>query len=338
MVDLDNQNKPLHLQNKQVMFANAAALALARSEAHARNVEASLAAMEEERAENPAYSPCPRERIVTSQEQTLMCKVYETKVAAYVKATSVAVYKRFYLKQAVFNYDPRIILLTCIFLAAKIEGSYIPLKDFLAKVPASARPEAEIVRDMELIVADTMGFEFKVHQVRWPLHGLFLDLQPYLTSNHTHESRKELFQTLAKLYSRARELAQIALCSDLQFTHWSSQVALGCFVLASKQLNLLTHELDRYISFRIHWIDTDTVAALKGKLEEVVEAIAAQQEFERLAKDATSVVSLKAKEANAKLAGHEKRKREEEAAKNAKRQKKSAKESQNRASLSSIFD
>ncbi|KAI9337578.1 cyclin-like protein [Obelidium mucronatum] len=322
-------NKPLHLQNKQAII------------------------------ENPEYIKCSRDKFVSAQEQLLMCKVYETKVTGYVKvfkfdeavhATSVALFKRFYLKQAVFNYDPKIILLTCIFLAAKIESSYIPLTDFLAKVPASQRPELDIVREMELIVADTVGFQFMVHQVRWPLHGLFLDLQTYFTTVYPAlDARKQAFNNLAKIYGRARELSQIALCSDLQFTHWSSQIALGCFLLASQELDMRA-DLDRYISYRIDWIDTDTIASLHVKLEGVTNAIAAQQEFEKLAKDPKSVVGVKVKEVNAKLAGclnpeylavsklHEKRKREAEAAKDAKRQKKNAKEAASHAATSSVFD
>ena len=32
------------------------------------------------------------------------------------------------------DHDPKLVLLTCLFLAAKVENSYIPLVDFLNKV------------------------------------------------------------------------------------------------------------------------------------------------------------------------------------------------------------
>ncbi|KAJ3142629.1 hypothetical protein HK100_012481, partial [Physocladia obscura] len=285
-----------------------------------------------------------------------------------VHATSISLFKRFYLTQAVFNHDIKVVLITCIFLAAKIESSYIPLTDFLAKVPQFQRPDVDVIRDYELIVADAVGFDFMVRQVKWPLHGLFLDLQvsTYFSTAYTsHDTRKQALNNLVKMYTRARELMQNALCSDLSLTHQSSQIALGCFVLASKELDatlatnksdsqpkqqFLRDDLDRYISYRINWVGTDTIAALQQKLSSVEDAIMGQIEFEKMAKDTKSIVSVRAKEVGAKLQGclnpeylpnsrvFEKRRREEESAKDTKRQKKIVKENERRASLSTIFD
>ncbi|ORY50475.1 cyclin-like protein [Rhizoclosmatium globosum] len=305
--------KPLHLQNKPPMFSDMASLSQARSDTHSANVDSAAKAMDEEFAEDPSFERCPREAFVTAQDQTLVCKVYETRIAAYVRAfkfddseavhaTAVSLFKRFYLKQAIFNYDPKIILMTCIFLASKIENSYLELKDILAKVPASQRPSEEVIKETELVVADTIGFQFMVHQVKWPLHGLFLDLQTYFASIHqSQEPRKQAIQNLVLIYNRACELAKIAISSDLQFTHYPSQIALGSFLMASTELDLLKSELNQYISYRIDWVDVGTIAALHTKLEGVADAIKAQQEFEKLAKDTKSVVSQKAKEVAAKL-------------------------------------
>ncbi|KAJ3249013.1 hypothetical protein HDU78_008399 [Chytriomyces hyalinus] len=343
--------KPLHSQCSNKPFADAQALMEMRVSKFNSNVARALEAMDEEMAADPSYVKPYETAFVSLQDQLLVCKVYETKISVYIKAfkldeavhaTSVSLFKRFYLHQSIFNHDPRIILITCIFLAAKAENSYIPLSDFLLKVPQSSRPEKEAVWEKELIVADTVGFAFTVQHVHWPLHGLFLDLQTFYATKYPQlDQRKTALNSLARIYARARELSQIATCTDLQLTHWGSQIALGCFLLAStEQGQNARSDFEQYLSFRISWVDTDTLVGLHEKLGQVTDAIKAQKEFEEMAKDANSLVSLKRKEINSKLAGclnpeflpdsklHAKRKKQEEEKKEAKRLKKVQKETE----------
>ncbi|KAI8615804.1 hypothetical protein BC830DRAFT_258049 [Chytriomyces sp. MP71] len=380
--------KPLHHQCSLAPYASAQELNAARVAFFNKNVSLALEAMQEEKDANPAYSPPPTTAFISPQDQLLVCRVYETRIAIYIKtfkldesvhATAVSLFKRFYLRQALFNHDPRHILLASIFLAAKAENSYLPLADFLVKVPAASRPSQEAMWDKELVVADVCGFQFGAGaggggggHVHWPLHGLFLDLQltpsktkqTYYTNLHTplgakqtledaragKEKLKQALTLLVALYTRAKELATLSICSDLSLTHWSSQIALGCFRLAATEQGPEARaEMDRYISFRITWVDTDTLVGLHAKLDEVAEALVAQAEFEKMAKDGKSAVSVKAKEINARLQGclnpefledsklHEKRKRAEEEAKEAKRQKKMKKEKASMDALENVF-
>ncbi|KAJ3340222.1 hypothetical protein HDU83_007190 [Entophlyctis luteolus] len=297
------------------MFADSAALQAARADAHEHNIQRALDAMREEGHMDPQYVPCARERFVSVHDQLLLCRVYLSKIAGFIRvfkldesATAISLFKRFYFTEAVFNYDIKVILVTCIFLAAKIESSYIPLTDFLAKVPAAQRPPVEVIRSHELVVADTVGFDFAAHQWKSQLHGLFLDMQAFLTTAYpSHDTRKLAFTSLVKVYSRSRELAQTAIHTDITFTHTSSQIAVGCFVLAAKQVAAtnspsLVEDVDKYISFRIDWADTDALAALRVKLQSVEECITAQLEFEEMSRDPNGVVQARAKEASTKIA------------------------------------
>jgi hypothetical protein len=65
--------------------------------------------------------------------------------------------------------------LTVVFLAAKVENVHKPLAEFLSKVPKP--PPSEAILEMEFIVAKGLKFQFSIPQVRWALHGLFLDMQ-----------------------------------------------------------------------------------------------------------------------------------------------------------------
>ncbi|KAI8850498.1 hypothetical protein BC829DRAFT_442103 [Chytridium lagenaria] len=199
---------------------------------------------------------------ITWEEQHKMCLFYETKIVSYckvfkfdndgtVQATAITFFKRFYLNNTIMDYDPKLILLTCLFLAAKVENSHMPLTDFLAKVPRA--PPAEMILELEFILCKGLGFHFMVQPLKWPLHGLFLDMQAYLLSKYTNAKSVELRDGLAKLansYAAAIETGQKWLHTDLVFTHWPSQVAMSCFLLGSQKCGF-RDEVERYITFRM---------------------------------------------------------------------------------------
>ncbi|KAI9358281.1 hypothetical protein DFJ73DRAFT_819374 [Zopfochytrium polystomum] len=325
-------------------------------------INRAIAAMEEEvaaYAENPPPADAPashavptvlsQEQFVTWEEQRLLCKIYETKIGNYcrffkfdenVLSATVTFFKRFYLMNTVMDHDPKLILLTCLFLGAKVENSYIPLADFLAKVPKA--PAADTILNLEFVVSRGIKFHYLIHHVRWPLHGLFLDMQTYLQSVHT--GRLELQASLTKLvdtYAKAREYAVTSFYTELTFTHTPSQIAMGCFRLAAQEAGFVD-EVDRYISFRINWIPAERLVGVKEKLLQVEEAVKAQHGWQP--------PLAEGKRIDQKLQGcmnpeyipdsalHAKRKRMKDEEKERKRAKKAKKEADQLVDVESVFD
>ncbi|KAJ3096671.1 isocitrate dehydrogenase (NAD(+)) idh1 [Phlyctochytrium planicorne] len=209
-------------------------------------------------------------QFVTSEEQQRFCLFYETRIVAYcrvykfdqdgtVQATAITFFKRFYITNTVMDYDPKLILLTCLFLAAKVENSHMPLVDFLAKVPKAPAPE--VILELEFVVCKGLEFQFMVQSVKWPLHGLFLDMQAYLLSKHPNSNTPGLRQDLSRLadtYAKAMEISVATLHTDLCLTYWPSQIAMGCFLVAAEKVQTaggsggtFRDEVERYITFRL---------------------------------------------------------------------------------------
>ena len=150
-------------------------------------------------------------------------------------------FKRFYLENSVIEYDPKLYLLACVFLASKVENANIPVADFLSKIPKA--PTAAALLESEFILCRGLKFEFSIQHIKWPLYGLFLDMQTYLRANIDGTSKRNatsfgnLLINLKDSYLKSVEYYKISLHTDLVFTHWPSQIAMGCFYLASKNVD-----------------------------------------------------------------------------------------------------
>ncbi|KAJ3212657.1 hypothetical protein HDU67_003685 [Dinochytrium kinnereticum] len=370
------REKKLHTQSSRFRgewhFPRGKGLKEKRVEVNAEGVRRVKDAMLEEAALEGKPPPTLDPSIfITWEEQQKMCLFYETKIVSYckffkfdtdgtVQATAITFFKRFYLANTIMDYDPKLILLTCLFLAAKVENSHMPLTDFLAKVPKA--PPPEVILELEFVLCRGLEFQFMVQPLKWALHGLFLDMQAYLLLKHTNPKSPELrddLTNLATTYSTSLTLSQTSLHTDLPLTHYPSQIALGCLLLASKS-HQFRDEVERYVSFRLAGEvansgpggfvaeegSGDGLVELKIMLGEVEEAVL------RGGEAAVAAVADKeeARRIDVKLQGcrnpeflkdgplYQKRRRQESEEKEAKRQKKMDKEREGVKDLSSIME
>ncbi|KAJ1565712.1 hypothetical protein HK405_011756 [Cladochytrium tenue] len=152
----------------------------------------------------------------------------------------------------------------------------MPLSDFLAQVPKA--PPAETILSLEFVVSRGILFNYLIAHVRWPLHGLFLDLQTYLQTVYAGRvnTQQEAVKRLVETYAKGREYAALSLYTELTFTHAPSQIAMGCFRLAAQE-HAFVDEFDKYLSFRINWMPAEKLVDLHAKLGEVEAAVTARR-------------------------------------------------------------
>ncbi|ORX42446.1 cyclin-like protein [Piromyces finnis] len=190
---------------------------------------------------------------MTADDQKTLALFYETKIIDYcrffkfsnkVVATSIAYFKRFYLYCSMMQYAPKNIVLTCLFLACKSENSYIPLDEFLKKVPKG--PSVETIKELELTVSQYIRFEFQIQSPFWALHGFYLDIQAFLNGpdKDTVNLEDNIQRKLQSTFKGSYDYAYISLYGDIPFTYWPSQIALACLMVASKN-NGFTEDLER---------------------------------------------------------------------------------------------
>ncbi|CAB4401031.1 unnamed protein product [Rhizophagus irregularis] len=244
-----------------------------------------------ERVNSPRLNPSEIEYLKMEDELAL-CNYYQTQIPLVdskfpeeiqknkftdkVKASAITYVKRFYLRNTMMDYHPRDIMITCLFLAAKTEFSFVPIEDFIKFLTTKATKE--VFFDLELIVARSLRYEFTVHHPYLSAYGLFLDMQTALK-----DAKK-----IQAIYEKSKEYIHKSLFTDTMFLYQPSQIALATVRIAAKELNF---DLNSY--FRIKFNSEP-----KGKLDNLYKIL---DEIEKIIKEYEPTPLNKAKEIDARL-------------------------------------
>lgn len=173
------------------------------------------------------------EMIPTFEETQTLTLSYAAKVATIcsifgmpssVKATAVTFFQRFYLRTSVLTQHPKNVMYTCVFLASKAENYFVPIDQFVSKLP---KLEPHDVLSIEFQVLQGIGFSLLVQNPVRPLHGFFLDLQAECPRSKDQ---------LGRVVARARTLLLDHLLSDACFLFTPPQVALTALYLADREV------------------------------------------------------------------------------------------------------
>lgn len=200
------------------------------------------------------------------------------------KATAITLFKRFYILHTVMDYDPRVFLMTALFLACKVEGSALSLKEYLSKVPNA--PSADRMMDLETQLCTGLRFQLKVHHPFSPLHGFFLDFQVFLqglgvgdVSKNEADEKDTLANRMAVLveaFHKATERVTQSLLTDACLLYSPSQIGLAClsWSLSSssskgKDVKSIEKAFDSYLSQTWRDEKPETVLQLRQRLDEI---------------------------------------------------------------------
>ncbi|GFE53299.1 cyclin H [Babesia ovis] len=96
-----------------------------------------------------------------------------------VKETSLTFFNRFYLRRSVLEYDPRLIMFTCITLAIKLEDLW---RNYYVDKLLGSVEGLNVLRvfDLEATVCDALDFNFLVLHTSDSMHILRLRCMEYL--------------------------------------------------------------------------------------------------------------------------------------------------------------
>jgi cyclin H len=175
---------------------------------------------------------------ITAHDQITLCRFYESKILDYckyfkfdrdVQSTAILYFKRFFTKHSVIEYDPKIILLTCLFLATKVENFKISLNSFLSKLPKA--PSHDELTACEWTVSQGIDFHYLIHHLHVAVHGVFLDIQAY------HKEQQDTLKQIYDAYKTVNEIIPTVHMSDILLLYPPSQVSWALWKFALKQLN-----------------------------------------------------------------------------------------------------
>ncbi|CAK9780137.1 cyclin-like protein [Cutaneotrichosporon oleaginosum] len=191
-----------------------------------------------------------------------------------VEATAISYIKRFYLKNSVMEWHPKVIMPTCLYLAAKTTNHNIPIKDFVKKFE---KFKADDVLDLEFLVAQSLSFEFWVRGAERALRGWALELQSSPVSGAGERAQRALPKAL-------RALAASRM-TDAEFLFAPAQIALACWRIADRELTdaFLEAKYDGAEEGKLPFgIAQDALLGISGDLETMIRAGEAQQDLKKV--------------------------------------------------------
>jgi len=169
-----------------------------------------------------------------------------------VMATAVVYFQRFYLKKPLYQYQPKYIMLACIYLAGKVVEiditHVIPAK--VIAEPLKVSPK--ILLDLEIPLLEGLDFELIVFHPFTCLYGFMCDIKSWVS-----EAQNTFFteERLQKLEALSKQITETIWTTDAVFLFSPSQIALRA--LHSAATTLRENKDDRppliaYISSRFH--------------------------------------------------------------------------------------
>eukprot|EP00752_Nemacystus_decipiens_P003022 g2802.t1 len=191
----------------------------------------------------PAPSSAAAEPILTVEEESLVKSFYAKKIqetcgrdsadedlrrSEKVQATAVAYFQRFYLSNSVLEHDPKILILTCVFLASKTEEQ-ITNVNLLAK--ATGCDELQIL-GKELTLLQGLSFHLAVFH---PYRAL-----PALVEGARLRAKAAGIppqpDRIMALHDGTRAALDDILVTNLPFLHSPSRLALAALLRESRRM------------------------------------------------------------------------------------------------------
>ncbi|KAJ1793625.1 hypothetical protein LPJ59_004699 [Coemansia sp. RSA 2399] len=184
-----------------------------------------------------------------------------------VKATAINFMKRFYLHNVVFDYPPKSIMLTCFYLATKVENVFMKIDDFVrplqtaeTKRGSKVQTKGEDILGLEFVVIQSLQFELAAHHPYRAAYGLYLDMQSYMAAD---------LVLLKEVFDRTHHYIDLSLFTDLVFLFQPSQIAMGAFKLAAREKDL---DIDPYLTQRFEARSLELLYAVLDGIQDIIGA------------------------------------------------------------------
>ncbi|NWI86427.1 CCNH protein, partial [Pitta sordida] len=176
--------------------------------------------------------------LLEPHEELAICKYYEKRLLDFCAGTACMYFKRFYLNNSVMEYHPRIIMLTCAFLACKVDEFNVSSAQFVGNLresPLAQEKALEQILEYELLLIQQLNFHLIVHNSYRPFEGFLIDLK---TRYPVLENPEVLRKTADDFLSR------VAL-TDACLLFTPSQIALTAILSSGSRAGI---NMESYLS------------------------------------------------------------------------------------------
>lgn len=167
---------------------------------------------------------------LNSNEERLLVKFYEIKMRDFCRrftpqmpkpviGTAFHYLKRFYLNNSVMDYHPKEMLITCVYLACKVEEFNVSIKQFVANVKGDLEKATDIILNNELLLMQHLNYQLTIHNPYRPIEGLLIDLKVRSNLSDPDRLRPTIEDFIDRLFLTDASLlyspAQLALAAVL---------------------------------------------------------------------------------------------------------------------------
>lgn len=135
------------------------------------------------------------------------------------------------------DYHPKDIMLTCVYLASKVEEFNVSITQFVGNLKGDREKFTNTILSFELLLMKKLHYHLTVHNPYRPLEGLFIDIK---TRNKSLESSR-----VEKLRKGADEFLEKSLATNVSLIFAPSQIALAA-ILSSAENDKIS--LDSYLT------------------------------------------------------------------------------------------
>ncbi|KAH9387659.1 hypothetical protein TYRP_008851 [Tyrophagus putrescentiae] len=192
------------------------------------------------------------------------CCKFKPPMPKNVISTSVHYFKRFYLNNSAMEHHPKHIMVTCVFLATKIEEFNITMDQFVSNIRGDKSKAAEIVLNNEMLLLNRLNYELTISHPYRPVEGFLIDIKTrYTECTNPEHFRKHIDQFLDKSFY-----------TDACFLFSPNQLALFAIIYAAEKFN---ENLDPYLRILFDK-RPDEIGFLKKAMQKIMEMMNSSQE------------------------------------------------------------
>ncbi|KAM6187776.1 cyclin-H isoform 1-T1 [Sarcoramphus papa] len=187
--------------------------------------------------------------LLEPHEELAICKYYEKRLLDFcavfkpamprsVVGTACMYFKRFYLNNSVMEYHPRIIMLTCAFLACKVDEFNVSSAQFVGNLresPLGQEKALEQILEYELLLIQQLNFHLIVHNPYRPFEGFLIDLK----------TRYPMLENPEVLRKTADDFLNRVALTDAYLLFTPSQIALTAILSSGSRAGI---NMESYLS------------------------------------------------------------------------------------------
>ncbi|RWS30286.1 OTU domain-containing protein 7B-like protein [Leptotrombidium deliense] len=133
------------------------------------------------------------------------------------------------------DFHPKHMLVTCVYLACKVEEFNVSISDFVKNVRGDREKAADVVLNYELLLMQQLKYHLTVHNPYRPIEGLMIDLK----ARCLHVGDPERFRNYIENFIES------SYFTDACFLYSPSQIALAAIVYAATKYDV---NLDSYLT------------------------------------------------------------------------------------------